>query len=97
PYCVQIMYELRKPEAERDAQRVENARGQIAACLGRIENELEGKDYLVGSFSLADIAFMANLDLLDRFGIPVDASKLKNTAVWIARLKGRPSYAASAT
>jgi len=51
----------------------------------------------VGTFSLADIAFMANFDFLDRFAIPVDANKHKNTAAWIARLKARPSYAASAT
>jgi glutathione S-transferase len=97
PYCVHIMYEMRKPEAERDAQRIDNAKNQIAACFSRIENELEGKEYLAGSFSLADIAFMANFDLLDRFGIPVDPNKLKNTAAWIARLKARPSFAASAT
>ncbi|HXV83955.1 MAG TPA: glutathione S-transferase family protein [Candidatus Binatia bacterium] len=97
PYCTHIMYEMRRPEAERDAQRVDNAKTQIAACFGRIENELEGKDYLAGSFSLADIAFMANLDLLDRFGIAVDPTNFKNTAAWIARLKARPSFAASAT
>jgi glutathione S-transferase len=97
PYCVHIMYENRKSEAERDAQRVDNAKTQIAACFGRIETELEGKDYLAGSFSLADIAFMANLDLLDRFGIAVDPTKFKNTAAWIARLKARPSFTASAT
>jgi glutathione S-transferase len=96
PYCVQIMYEVRKPEGERDAPRIENAKTQISACFDRIERELQGKEYLVGSFSLADIAFMANLDVLDRFAIPVDANKHKNVAAWIARLKSRPSYAASA-
>lgn len=97
PYCVQIMYEVRKPEGERDAQRIDNAKTQIAACFDRIERELQGKEYLVGTFSLADIAFMANLDLLDRFNIAVDANRHKNTAAWIARLKARPSYAASAS
>lgn len=97
PYCVQIMYEVRKPEGERDAQRIDNAKTQIAACFDRIERELQGKEYLVGTFSLADIAFMANLDLLDRFNIVVDANRHKNTAAWIARLKARPSYAASAS
>jgi len=96
PYCVQIMYEVRKPEAERDAQRIDNARTQIGACFDRIERELQGKEYLVGTFSLADIAFMANFDLLDRLNIALDANRHKNTAAWIARLKARPSYAASA-
>lgn len=97
PYCVHIIYEMRKPEGERDAQRIDNAKAQIAACFDRIENELQGKEYLVGTFSLADIAFMANFDFLDRFAISVDPSKHRNTAAWIARLKARPSYAASAT
>lgn len=96
PYFVHIIYEMRKPEGERDAQRIDNAKMEIAKCLDRIETELEGKEYLAGAFSLADVAFMSNLDLLDRFGIPVDANKYKNTAAWITRLKARPSFAASA-
>ena len=97
PYCVHIIYETRKPEGERDTQRIETAKAQIAACFDRIESELQGKEFLVGTFSLADIAFMANFDFLDRFAIPVDPTKYRNTVAWIARLKARPSYAASAT
>jgi glutathione S-transferase len=97
PYCVHIIYETRKPEGERDGQRIDNAKAQIAAAFDRLESELQGKEYLAGTFSLADIAFMANFDFLDRFAITVDAGKHKNTAAWIARLKARPSYAASAT
>jgi hypothetical protein len=40
---------------------------------------------------------MANLELLERFAIPVDAGKYSQTAAWINRLKARPSFAASAT
>lgn len=97
PYCVHIIYETRKPEGERDNQRIENAKSQITAAFDRLENELQGKEYLAGTFSLADIAFMANFDFLDRFGIVVDSGKHKNSVAWIARLKSRPSYAASAT
>jgi glutathione S-transferase len=97
PYFVHIIHEMRKPEGERDSQRIDNAKAEITKCLDRIETELEGKEYLVGPFSLADVAFMSNLELLDRFGIPVAADKYKNTAAWILRLTGRPSFAASAT
>jgi glutathione S-transferase len=97
PYFVHIIYEMRKPESERDSQRIDNAKAEIIKCFDRIEAELEGKEYLAGPFSLADVAFMSNLDLLDRFGIPVAADKYKNTAGWIARLKARPSFTASAT
>jgi len=97
PYCVHIMQEMRKPEGERDAQRLDTARAAIARAFDRIEAELSGKEYLVGSFSLADIAFMANFEVLDRFAIAVDPGKNSKTAAWINRLKARPSFAASAT
>lgn len=96
PPCVKIIYEMRKPEGERVADVIATAKADINKCFDRLETELQGKEYLAGSFSLADIAFMANLDLLDRFQIAVDP-KYANTTAWIARLKARPSFAASAT
>jgi len=96
PQCVQIMREMRKPEGERDSTVVERAKREIEKCLERIEKALDGQEYLVGPFSLADIAFMPNIDMLDRIQIQVDP-KYKNTLAWIARLKARPSFAASAT
>ena len=97
PYFVHLIQEMRKPEGERDAQRIERAKAEIAKALDRIEHELQGYEYLAGPFSLADIAFMSNIEQLDRFSIPVDANKYKNTVAWLARLKARPSFAASAT
>ncbi|HVO93407.1 MAG TPA: glutathione S-transferase family protein, partial [Terriglobales bacterium] len=96
-YFVHIMQETRKPESDRDLQRIESAKAEIILGFDRIESELQGKEYLVGTFSLADVAFMSNLELLDRFNIAVDPVKYKNTVAWIARLKARPSFAASAT
>jgi glutathione S-transferase len=96
PPCVKIIYEMRKPEGERVADVITTAKADINKCFDRLETELQGKEYLAGAFSLADIAFMANLDLLDRFQIAVDP-KYANTTAWIARLKARPSFAASAT
>jgi glutathione S-transferase len=97
PYFVHIIQETRKPEGERDEQRIQNAKAEITKGLDRIEGELQDREYLAGPFSLADVAFMSNLELLDRFSIPVDANKYKKTVAWIDRLKARPSFAASAT
>jgi glutathione S-transferase len=97
PYFVHIIQETRKPEGERDEQRIQNAKAEITKGLDRIESELLDREYLAGPFSLADVAFMSNLELLDRFSIPVDANKYKKTVAWIDRLKARPSFAASAT
>lgn len=97
PHFVEIIHEVRyKPENERNSKVIEQAKAEIIKCFDRIERELQGRDYLAGTFSLADIAFMPNFDLLERFAIPVDP-KYKNVLAWIERLKARPSYAASAT
>jgi len=75
---------------------MDGARAEIAKAFERLEMELKSNEYLVGGFSLADAAFMSNIELLDRFAIPVDAGKYPKTVAWIARLKSRPSFAASA-
>jgi glutathione S-transferase len=96
PAFVRIMHETRKAEADRDVNVISNANAEINLAFDRIEKELDGKEYLAGSFSLADVAFMSNLELLERLQIAVDP-KYKNTIAWITRLKARPSFAASAT
>jgi glutathione S-transferase len=96
PACVQIFRELRKPEGERDQSAIDQFKAKITECFDRIEKELEGRDYLAGSFSLADIAFVPNIDTLDRLQIQLEPT-YKNILAWIARLKARPSFVASAT
>jgi glutathione S-transferase len=96
PFFVEIFHEVRsKPEGQRDSALIERAKAEITKCFDTIEKELTGKEYLATTFSLADIAYMPNFDLLERFNVPVD-SKYKNMLAWIQRLKTRPSYAASA-
>jgi glutathione S-transferase len=96
PAAGQLNRELRKPEGEQDQKVLEQARAKITECFERLEKELEGREYLAGEFSLADIAFYSNIDTLDRIPIHVDP-KYKNVLAWIARLKARPSFAASAS
>lgn len=95
PHFVEIIHEIRKPETERDQKVIQNAKGIITQCFDRIERELEGRDYLAGTFSLADISYMPNIALLERLEIPVDPI-YKNMRAWIERLKARPSFAESA-
>ena len=96
PAAGQLNRELRKPEGERDPKVLEQARTKITECFERLEKELEGREYLAGQFSLADIAFIPNIDSLERIQIAIDP-KYKNLLAWIDRLKARPSFAASAT
>lgn len=96
PASAQLNRELRKPEAERDQNAIQQAMAKITECFDRLEKELEGREYLAGPFSLADIAFVPNIDTLDRIQVQIDP-KYKNVLAWVARLKARPSFAASAT
>ena len=88
-----VLAELHKPEAERDSDRVRRCQGEISRVLGRLENQLEGREFLVGDFSLADIAFVPRVLLLPQLGVEVDA-RLQNLAAWIGRLRERPSVRA---
>ena len=96
PPFVEIIHEIRKAEAERDQKVIAHAKEMISQCFDRIENELKGREYLAGTFSLADIAYMPNIALLERLEIPV-GPKFKNMHAWMGRLKARPSFAESAT
>ncbi|MFQ5850367.1 MAG: glutathione S-transferase family protein [Candidatus Binatia bacterium] len=96
PHFVELIHEVRKPEAERNLSVIQHAKEKISKCFDRIERELEGREYMAGAFSLADIAYMPNIALLERFEIRVD-SRYKNMRAWIERLKARPSFAESVT
>jgi glutathione S-transferase len=88
-----VLAELHKPEAERDAERIKKYQAELARVLARIEGTLDDKPFLVGEFSLADIAFVPRLLILPQLGVEVDA-RLQNVGAWIGRLRERPSVRA---
>jgi glutathione S-transferase len=90
PPAGMIVAELHKPEGERDAERVRKCQGEIVRVLGRLEAALAGKEFLVGDFSLADVAFVPRVLVLGQLGIELDP-RLENVAAWIARLRERSS------
>jgi glutathione S-transferase len=87
-----VMGDLHKPEGERDTERVRRYQGEIVRVLARLEAALDGKEYLVGDFSLADVSFVPRVLVLGQLGIELDP-RLQNVAAWIARLRERPSVA----
>jgi glutathione S-transferase len=82
------------PENARDQSVIEKSREEMREHLRRLDRELAGKDYLAGSYSLADAAFTPSVVFLPMLGIDIDPS-LKNVKGWVERLKARPSFAAS--
>ena len=94
PHFVTLIHEHRKAEEERDVALIREAHGNIGSAFTVLERQLQGREYLAGPFSLADIAFMPNIALLERFDVPLDPD-LKNVASWIERLRTRASYVAT--
>lgn len=88
-----VMTELAKPEAEQDAERLHRYRNEIVRALTRLEMQLGGKEYLVGQFSIADIALVPGVLILSRLGVEVDP-RLRQVPGWIERLRQRPSVKA---
>ena len=88
-----VLAEVHKPEAERDAEKVTKYQTEMSRVLARLEGYLDGRQYLVGEFSLADVAFVPRLMILPQLGVEVDP-RLQNVNAWIGRLRERPSVRA---
>ena len=63
-----IMRELRQPEGERDQEKLSTARQQVTRMLAMIDGSLAGRQWLVGNFSLADVAFAPRVAICRRSG-----------------------------
>jgi len=85
-----IMNELRKPEGERDAEKLANARQQVQRMLAVIDGSLAGRQWLAGNFSLADVAFAPRVVILPALGVEIDP-EWKNVTSWAQRLNQRAS------
>jgi glutathione S-transferase len=90
PLAGTIMRELRKGEAERDQEKLATARQQLARMLAVIDGSLAGRNWLVGTFSLADVAFAPRVVILPALGVTLDP-EWRNVAAWIQRLNQRAS------
>ena len=90
PLTGTIMRELRKPDAERDQEKLATSRQQVARMLAVIDGSLAGRNWLVGNFSLADVAFAPRVVILPALGVTLDP-EWRNVAGWIQRLNQRAS------
>lgn len=82
--------ELRKPADQIDQERVQRYRADLLRVLEFLDRHLEGKEYVAGAFSLADLAFVPRLLMLPSLGVEIPA-RLKNVLAWRERLLQRPS------
>ena len=76
---------------------IQEAMEKLDDSLSRLEHQLEGREYLVGEYTLADIAHAGNfhrLRVLAESG-EVPLHKYPNVMAWMKRVENRESYKAS--
>src|SRR5215213_4521370 len=76
---------------------IEEAKEKLYDALSRLEHQLEGREYLVGGYTLADIAHAGNfhrLRVLAKSG-EVSLHEYPNVVAWMERVESRESYEAS--
>jgi glutathione S-transferase len=76
---------VRTPEAQRDLAAAAKARDAAEALWGIVDRQLDGRDYVAGSFSLADIVLGPYLHRW--FALPVSRAPMPNLEAWYERLQ----------
>ena len=91
PPTTMLLTQIRKTDAERDGQRVEQAREELRRGLYFLRDRLGSQEYLVGrEFTLADASFAPRIMVLGRLGIELEPA-LAPVQAWIERIRMRPS------
>jgi glutathione S-transferase len=91
PPTTMLLAQLRKADAERDMQRVEQAREELRRALYYLRDRLQGQEFLVGKeFTLADASYAPRIMVLGRLGVELEPA-LAPVQAWIDRIRIRPS------
>ena len=77
---------------------IQEAMEKLDDSLSRLEHQLEGRQYLMGEYTLADIAHAGNFHRLRQLAKSgeVNLEKYPNITAWMERVESRESYKASA-
>jgi glutathione S-transferase len=79
------------PAEQRNAKAAEVAKADIGSCLRILDEALEGKEFLCGSYTLADTHLNSFVDWLR--SMKLDLSAYPRLAAWSQRCCARPAYA----
>jgi glutathione S-transferase len=78
-------------------ERISKAWEKLRTALGKLEERLEGRDYLAEEYSLADVAYAGNFvrvrELEERGELSLE--EYPNVAAWMRRIEDRASYEAA--
>ena len=86
------------PQRGLSEEQIREAKEKLGDALSRLEHQLEGRQYLAGEYTLADIAHAGNFRRLRKLaeGGDVPLHKYPNVVAWMERVEGRESYEVSA-
>ncbi len=87
---------LLKPKDQQKEETKQKLRAEISDVLKEMDTMLEGREYLFGDYSLADISVTPHIAALPILGTSIPA-ELKNVTAWFARIQARPSFKQSAS
>lgn len=95
PYVLQYLYHgLDSPvsfkPADRSKAAADYSHSQLERLLAALEARLEGREHLLGTFSLADVAAAGWLAFGTAFGVSLD--RYPHVAAWLKRCKERPAF-----
>jgi glutathione S-transferase len=76
------------PEGQRDQKVIDQARAEVTKNAEMLAAGLQGRDYLAGTFSIADMALQPYLYVLADLGIPLPPA----VEAYQKRLAARPSW-----
>lgn len=68
---------------------VEKASERLAQHLKTLDRELEGREFIAGDYSLADVTYIPFFVRKERYKAKIDGS-LPNLKAWMERLLNRP-------
>ena len=73
---------------------VEKSKEELKQYLATLDQEMRGRQYIVGDYSLADITYIPFFTRLDRYQAIIDDS-VPNVKAWMERLLARPLVSAT--
>lgn len=82
---------LLKPKDQQKEEIKAKLRGEIRDAMKEVDAALEGKEYLFGAYSLADIAVTPHVAALPILGTGIPP-EFKNLTAWFDRIQERPNF-----
>jgi glutathione S-transferase len=81
---------IKKNQAERDQQIIAKSRKEVTEQLQYLEDALGDKPYILGDYSLTDIALVPRFPRLEQYGV-LPSAVLPKLSAWFERMKQRPA------